>query len=316
MSSRESWLVLIHHLPPDPAYLRAKIHRRLNHLGAIPLKRSAYYLPSTDSTMEEFQWLHREITEAGGSAWLLEATFHAGLQAEDAREAFRDARAADYAALAADARALLDRIRARTADAGQLSADLRRLERRLDATRRIDFFQASGNEEVTVLLQSASDAVRGSSAAPSPDSPARDFKGRVWMTRPGVRVDRMASAWLIRRFIDPAATFILGTGDPPRPGVIRFDMYEGEFTHQGDLCTFEVLLRASQRTADQALVAIAEMVHDLDFNDERYQRPETGGLAAMLSGVVARHQDDARRIADAAPLFDALYQHFTLPGRP
>ena len=129
------------------------------------------------------------------------------------------------------------------------------------------------------------------------------------MTRTGVKVDRISSAWLIRRFIDPAATFVFADPDakPPSPDVVRFDMFEGEFTHDGDLCTFEVLLRASPRSDDKALQAIAHIVHDLDLKDDRYQRPETAGVAAMIGGIIARHAADQQRIAEGATLLDAFY---------
>jgi hypothetical protein len=151
--------------------------------------------------------------------------------------------------------------------------------------------------------------------APASASP-ESLRGRTWMTRTGVKVDRMASAWLIRRVIDPAATFVFTDPDakPPSPDVVRFDMFEGEFTHDGDLCTFEVLLRASTRADDEALQAIAEIVHDLDLKDDRYQRPETAGIAAMIHGITTRHADDQKRIGEGTTLFDALYASLSAGG--
>ncbi len=128
------------------------------------------------------------------------------------------------------------------------------------------------------------------------------------MTRKGVKVDRIATAWLIRRFIDPAARFLFVNENDyvPVTGQIRFDMFEGEFTHEGDLCTFEVLLVHSSRS-DAALEAIAQMVHDIDVKDEKYQRPQTSGFAAMITGIAALHPTDEQRIEEGARLLEATY---------
>jgi hypothetical protein len=311
LDGRADWLLLVHQIPPKPAYLRAKVLRRLTQLGAIPLKKSAYLLPSGDAPLEDFEWLRREIVEQGGDAWILEGTLKAGLTAEAAREAFRRARAADFAELTADARALLDRARAANDDENNLTAEWRRLDRRTKAVGRIDFFDAPGREELEVLMDTINHTLH---PAHAPATTAADaLRGRTWMTRAGVKVDRISSAWLIRRFIDPAATFVFvdPDGEPPSTDVVRFDMFEGEFTHDGDLCTFEVLLRASTRAADEALQAIAQIVHDLDLKDDRYQRPETAGVAAMIHGITARHADDHQRIAEGATLLDAFYASFS-----
>ena len=130
-----------------------------------------------------------------------------------------------------------------------------------------------------------------------------------WVTRRNAHIDRTGCPWLIRRFIDPAAAFLFAAPDAPAPpaDVVRFDMFEGEFTHDGDLCTFEVLLRASTRPDDPALQAIAQIVHDLDLKEDKYQRAETSGVAAMIRGITTRHTDDERRLAEGATLLDALY---------
>ncbi len=312
---RDEWAVLIHHVPPTPGYLRAKVGRRLADLGAVPLKRSAYFLPSSDDAIEDLHWLRREIADAGGEAWVLRSVFLGGISDEQARELFRVARAADYRALSAEARVLLESVRDGSRDVESLGPDRGRLEKRLAAVRRIDFFGAPGRKETEVLMK----ALERRSTPPEKPQTADvtpSLQARRWMTRPGVRVDRMASAWLIRRFIDPAATFVFAkAGDPVPEEVVRFDMYDGEFTHDGDLCTFEVLLRRAVQSRDRGLTAIAEMVHDLDVKDDKYQRPETAGLAAMLEGIVARHPEDLARIAESATLFDSMYQHFKTKGR-
>jgi hypothetical protein len=314
--SREGgdWLLLVHLVPPKPPYFRAKVLRRLMQLGAIPLKKSAYLLPASDPALEDFEWLRREIVEQTGDAWIFRGSLMAGLTDEQAREAFRRARAADFAALAIEARALLEHARTADSDRHALTTEWRRLDRRLKTAARLDFFDAPGREELEVLMDTIDRTLH---PAQAPGGTALDaLRSRIWMTRTGVKVDRIASAWLIRRFIDPAATFVFVQPQAAAPSadVVRFDMYEGEFTHDGDLCTFEVLLRASTRAGDAALQGIAQIVHDLDFKDDRYQRPETSGIAALIHGIAARHADDERRLAEGATVLDALYASLSEGG--
>jgi hypothetical protein len=143
--------------------------------------------------------------------------------------------------------------------------------------------------------------------APSPEKP----NGRVWVTRAAIYVDRIASAWLIRRFIDPAAQFrfVVPTAHQHQPGELRFDMYDGEFTHEGDLCTFETLCR-HYALADPALRVIGEIVHDIDCKDEKFVRPETTGVHLVLDGIVEANPSDPDRLARGAALFDDLYTQF------
>jgi hypothetical protein len=131
------------------------------------------------------------------------------------------------------------------------------------------------------------------------------------VTRADIHVDRLASAWLIRRFIDPAAhfKFVPARGYKPEPGELRFDMFEGEYTHEGERCTFETLL-ARFALADLALAAIGEIVHDIDCKDERFGRPEAAGVATVLQGIVALHPLDSARLERAIALWDDLYAHF------
>ena len=284
--------------------------RRLTKLGALALKRSAYLLPADERTLEDFQWLRQEIQDEGGDAWIVEAAFIAGLRDDQIRENFRAMRAADYHAVAAEARSLLDRVQQAgpAPENPAVDADVRRLLRRVETTRRIDFFHANGREEVEALMSTIGRLIDTRTAKHTQAIPNVELQARTWVTRSGVKVDRMASAWLIRRFIDPAATFVFATdGKSSTPDALRFDTFEGEFTHDGNRCTFEVLLDVSGRSEDRGLVALAHIVHDLDLRDDRYQRPEAPGVAALIEGIVARFEDDHRRIAESTPLFDALY---------
>jgi hypothetical protein len=310
------WLLLIHQIPPRPAYLRVKVGRRLHSLGAVAVKNSVYVLPRSDDTLEDFQWVRREIVAGGGDASVCAAQFVEGLSDDSVETLFRSAREADYEALAKDARRLQGglgrRKRPSARSRERASAGLLRLRRRLDEATRIDFFGAAGRGTVEGILSSVENSLRPAvDEAPGKALEALGpLRGRRWVTRAGVHVDRIASAWLIRRFIDPDASFgFVRGGAPAREGELRFDMYEAEFTHEGELCTFEVLLQRFGLD-DAALRQIGEIVHDVDLKDARFARPEAAGVDRLIAGIALRHKDDAARLADGGQVFEALYEYF------
>ena len=310
------WLLLIHQLPPKPAYFRVKIWRRLQGLGAVAVKSTVYALPASSDALEDFEWLLREIVEGGGEAMLCEARLIDGLSDAQVRGLFDAARDADYAEMAEQARGIgMAAAGASTADAvAAARGQVGRLRRRLADVARIDFFGAPGRLAVEALLADleARFAEERTMAAERVDRTNLEMlKDRIWVTRRDVHVDRIACSWLIRRFIDPQAVirFVSGKGYVPNPGELRFDMFEGEITHEGDRCSFEVLLDRAG-LADPALAAIGEIVHDIDLKDGKFGRDETSGIAGLISGIAAANGDDDRRIAEGASVFDNLYRYF------
>ena len=183
--------------------------------------------------------------------------------------------------------------------------------RRLGEIVELDFFAAPRREATTSLLASLEDRLRQPVAAAPPKQEAslRRVRGAVWVTRKGVHVDRIASAWLIKRFIDQDAKlkFVPPKGYAPQNGELRFDMFEAEYTHEGDSCTFEVLARRFQ-ISDPAISAIAEVIHDIDVHDGKFERPETPGVERLITGIALTQPDDRARIALGSQLFDALYE--------
>jgi hypothetical protein len=239
------WLLLIHQIPPKPDYFRVKVRRRLQRLGAHPIKNSVYVLPNTEESLEDFIWLAQEIRAEGGEAVVVEAQMVAGMTDEE-------------------------------------------LSGMVHATR-----TASGH-------------------VPPEVSTSMMRPGRTWVTRVGIKVDRMASAWLIRRFIDVEARFkfVAPKGYVPLPGELRFDMFDAEYTHQGEECTFEVLADRFGLASDDALRAIGEIVHDIDCKDDRYGRPETSGVAALIEAIASGAGDDEARLVRGRALFEDLYRAF------
>jgi hypothetical protein len=314
-----SWLLLIHQLPAKPAYLRVKIWRRLQGIGAIAVKNAVHVLPMNEETQEDFEWLLREIEEGGGEAFVCEARLIDGLSDQEIRALFDKARDADYAQVVKDARALAKSLRpnAKTSVLADVRAQVARLRKRLAEIVAIDFFGAIGRETAEEMIRTLEarlneDAdVRGKDTAPSAARPPETLRNRTWVTREGVYTDRIASAWLIRRFIDPEARFkfVSGKGYRPKEGELRFDMFEAEFTHEGDKCTFEVLLdRCGLK--DAALRAIAEIVHDVDLKDGKFGRTEVAGIRTLIEGIGATTRDDTQRIARGTEVFNDLYEYF------
>jgi len=215
----------------------------------------------------------------------------AGLTDDAIKESFREMRAADYRQLLADAQSP--------------EAGLRKIRKRFDEIARIDFFDAAGKQEVLNLMK---EMERGLHRPEAVSVATSGFQGRRWITRRGIKVDRTACCWLILRFIDADAeiSFVDPNQYVHREGEIRFDMFEGEITHEGDRCSFEVLSGRCDLRAP-ALAAVAEIVHDLDLKDAKFGRPETAGVAAMLEGLALRHQDDQQRMKEGLILFDSLY---------
>ncbi|HJQ84627.1 MAG TPA: chromate resistance protein ChrB domain-containing protein [Candidatus Binatia bacterium] len=315
------WLVLIHQLPPKPPYLRVKVWRRLQALGAVPIKNSVYVLPNTDDAREDFEWVLRQIHEDGGDASLCEARLVDGLTDDEVRALFVTAREADYRGLSSDIRTFArDTLSPRTravSDAArtQIETAVARFRKRLVEIGKIDFFAAPGREPSEGLIAGLEQRLSPSRPETAPTTARRlaiaDVRKRTWVTRKGVHIDRIACAWLIRRFIDPDASFkfVVARDYRPVPGELRFDMFDAEFTHDGDLCSFEVMLRAFALD-DAALRAVAEVVHDVDLKEEKFAREESRGIESLLAGLAWLHADDESRVERGAAIFDALHAYF------
>jgi hypothetical protein len=312
------WLLLIHQLPAKPAYVRVKLWRRLAELGAVAVKNAVHALPAGDQAQEDFEWLLREVTAAGGEALICEARLIDGLNDGEVRALFDAARDADYDELAKEIRPVAEQLGGRALraadDSAGLQAQLKRWRKRFEEILAVDFFGANGREPVEGLLGDLENRLRepaGEASAAARADPLGPLTDRVWVTRQGVHVDRIASAWLIRRFIDPGARFkfVAGKSYRPEPGELRFDMFEAEFTHEGDRCSFETLLR-HRGLADPALQAIAEIVHDIDLKDAKFEREEVAGIGRLIAGIAMANKEDEQRLARGGAVFDDLYAYF------
>jgi hypothetical protein len=308
-------MLLIHQIPPRPAYLRVKVGRHLQRVGAVAIKNSVYALPLGDEAQEDFQWVLREVVNGGGDASVVEARFVDGLSDEQVVGLFHAAREAEYREVCGQARQIAAGLprrgpppdNRRAEAAGQVA----RLRQRLGEIVANDFFGAPGREVAEGLVAGLEARMKPETEAQQQTEPAlrrEDVQGRTWVTRAGIKVDRMASAWLIRQFIDPKARFkfVPAKGYQPGPRELRFDMFDAEFTHEGDLCTFEVLIQRFGLD-DPGLRHLAEIVHDIDMKDAKYGRAEAAGIGQLVAGIAAAHADDEERLARGAALFSDLY---------
>ncbi len=304
------WLLLVFFLPAQRAGARVQAWRRLQRVGAVLLKNSAYVLPHTPESREDFEWIRNEIQTSGGEAAILAATTLDPAAHENVVQAFRAARGKDFNALSIAATKLLKDTSRRNAEGArrQLTQGARRLRERFEETVRLDFLGSPERDEVAALLTRIDQRLgrtrpmAATSKTPSP----REYQGRQWLTRTKPGVDRMSSAWLIRRFIDRNATFVFD--DPKRsPNAIPFDTFEAEFGHHGTHCTFETLCDRFTIT-DLAVLRIGRIVHDLDLKDDAYGEAETPTIGRLVEGLRRAHHDDDALLRAGMEVFEALYQ--------
>jgi hypothetical protein len=295
-------------MPPSPAYLRVKVSRRLQKVGAVLLKSTVYVLPAGEQSREGFEWIAQEIIDSGGEAAIAEVRFVAGIGDGDVEQIFQAARRADVAAIVAAASALDPATGTAGGGGAERRAGIKTLKRRLAAVREIDFFGSLDLAAAARLLESLEEGAATKGAPPQGRRwEIASYRGRTWVTRAGVHVDRIASAWLIRRFIDTGAAFKFVTAKSyaPARNEVRFDMFDAELTHEGSRCTFEAIVERFGLDA-AGLRAVAEIVHDIDLKDARYGRPETEGVAALIAGICRDAASDRDRLERGRIVFDGL----------
>lgn len=311
--TESQWLLLIHQLPPKPDYLRVKVRRRLHKIGAIAVKNTVYVLPNREQAAEDFHWIATEIRRDAGEAIVCEAEFVDGLSGAEVIQLFNKDRDAVFAEIALQSRELLKRLRGRTIsndNRAHCEAGLTRLKRNAEAAMALDFFGAPGRSEVVETLSRVEHLLNAANPS-TKEQPARttNMKAWTWVTRENVFVDRMASAWLIKRFIDTRARFKFVDPSEYRHAAreLRFDMFDGEYTHRGDRCTFEVLLD-DFGLKETALHELAQVIHDIDMKDDKFERAEASGVSLALRGLRAKYVADGERIAAGSDYFDGVYE--------
>jgi hypothetical protein len=295
-----TWLLLLLRLPATHKTERVSVWRKLKKSGAIQIKTSTYLLPDNPPQYEHFQWLAQQIRDFGGDATLVRVQEIEGMPNQKLIALFNRARDEEYGAIKTALQRFLTR--GRKTDPEASAVELERLTRQFRAIRDIDFFQSPRGQDVEMLLRRA----EGTPKKTLVRLEAKNYRGKTWLTRPRPEIDRVGSAWLIRRLIDPRAKFVFAATVPSNREILPFDMVDVEFSHHGDCCTFETLIRRFG-IEDRAIRKIAEMIHDADLEDEKFQRSECIGIDRVLKGWAKEGLPDEEILRRGFECFDALY---------
>lgn len=312
--SRQQWIVLMHQLPPSPDSFRVKVWRLLQKSGVISVKNSVYALPTNESSKKALSELAKEIRSGGGEAILMEGMILEGFDIDRAIEDYNKILDGEYRTLSNSLRQLekkfFSKKQLNQKDLMEIAHLIGKYMSQIEALSKRNHFLAEGEHISKSLLSSLDEKflARKTTGKAEFEKPKKEtYKGRTWVTRAGAKVDRLASAWLIETYIDPQAQFEFVDMDKYKhtPGKLRFDVFDGEFTHEGDLCTFETLLKYF-KIRNAKLNTISQIIHDLDLEDDKYQHPATVGIQQLLQGIIMMEKDDFKRKTLAATLFNQL----------
>jgi hypothetical protein len=286
-------------LSAKEASQRVDIWRKLRRYGAIALRSSGYVLPNSPTNEERLQWLAKQVRKYRGQATIVHAEAFDGVPSAELTRRFVEERSKEYGQLLKD----LERGSKKNA----LSpARLARLHKRFQEVVDRDYFACPARDKVEAILTKVDESERNLS--PRAGRRRKEFVARTWVTRYRPGIDRVASAWLIRRFIDSQAKFVFAGEPKEQPNAVPFDMFSEEgFGHRGDQCTFETLIKEFG-IDDRRLATIAQAVHDADLDDERYGRVEARGLDRVLSGWAHQGLSDDELLRRGMELFEGLYQ--------
>jgi hypothetical protein len=298
------WLLLIFSLPSKRTSERVKIWRKLQKYGTVALRNSGYVLPNTSVNQERFEWLATAIRGFKGESSVLQVQAIDDLPSEVLKEHFREARKSDYSELIGEVRRLKP-------SAQGFSAQVTRLKRRFEEIAEIDFFESSLRAKAEeVLYKAEHPAVTQVRTGKGRISKAA-YQNRIWITRPRPGIDRVSSAWLIKRFIDSKATFVFDSNPKDHPGAVPFDMYQvGGFGHEGEKCTFETLC-ARFGVGDKNVRLIGHAIHDADLDEEKFGRTEGITINHILTGWAKQSIPDDELLRRGIDMIEGLYRSIT-----
>src|SRR3984893_753571 len=300
--SKAAWLLLTFTLPTKQASQRVEIWRKLQRYGSVALGNSGYLLPSNPVNEERFQWLATAIRKYGGDASIVHVQGIDNISTPQLIRRFAEARAREYQELIRQ----LDQFSALPLQKRAIGR-LSRLRSRFQEIVEVDFFDSPLQKRAGELLAKA-DAARVTTRKPeTPKIDPQEYKSRVWVTRPRPGVDRSASAWLIRGFIDPKARFAFAPEEKVPDASVPFDMFhERGFGHRGDDCTFETLTKEF-RIRDRRVKVISEIIHDADLADQKFGRKEGYGIDEVLKGWARQGVSDQDLLDRGMQLMEGLY---------
>jgi len=311
-----SWLLLLYQLPVKPSKLRVMVWRRLQKLGALQVKGSAYVLPNSPQAREDFEWIRAEVISMKGEATVFAADSVDTWGRDEIVAGFQAARAKGYESLRHEIQNTLAGGRKRRVNRPwnqHTRSAVRALRERWNELQAIDFFGAPGHDDARAALERLERSLlqpereqQQSLHTGGLEMPEK-YRNRIWLTRPRPGVDRMSSAWLIQRFIDPKARFAFAEKPKARSKSMPFDMYGVEFSHHGDACTFETLV-SRFAIKNPGVKRLARIVHNLDLKDDKFQAPEAVAVGALVEGLRQMYRDDRQLLHEGVKMFEALYR--------
>jgi len=296
-----AWLLLTFTLPTKRASQRVEVWRKLQRYGTVPLGNSGYLLPGNPVNEERFQWLATAIRKYGGDASIVQVRSIDNISTPQLISRFAEARAGEYQELIRELQRFSS-LPKQKRSVGRLS----RLRSRFQEIVEVDFFKSPLQKRVGELLARADEARLATRVPETTRINSQDYKNRVWVTRPRPGVDRSASAWLIRRFIDRKARFAFAPEERKPPAAVPFDMFRGGFGHRGDNCTFETLQK-DFRIRDQTVKVISEIIHDAGLADDKFGRKEGYGIDEVLKGWARQEVSDQELLDRGMQLIEGLY---------
>lgn len=329
---RYKWILLIHQMPPKPTSIRVKVWRRLQIIGAVPIKKSVYILPFIRETHEDFQWIRSEIIAQKGDATIFKVDSIEGINDQDIIKQFQKIRNKDYDEIISKTLELKNNIegsirkdRISSAQKDKHEIELKKIKRRLSEIISLDFFQVPSREKAEKAIIRCDELIDSIKLSQEKIQSIEkvssikiynknEFQNKTWVTRKRLHIDRIASSWLIKRFIDEGAKFSFIAEDKIVKNGIGFDVYNTEFGHRGEDCTFETLLK-SFNLNNPVLVRIAEVVHDIDLKDDKYGRKEAEGINQIIIGLSQRLKNDKKLLDKGREIFDSLYQYYSSKKR-
>lgn len=320
------WLFLVHQVKTTNSRERVKVWRLIRTVGAVSFRNSVYVLPFNKERLEDFQWLCQQIRDAKAEASVFVAESRDANEDKALRMLFVRKSEAVYTALLSRHERLLERIGRAKSEAHllerllkPLTKEAREIAEEFGEAERLAFFGAPSEERARVAIHKVTTAITMIQPPAQPDTPPRRrdpcaFHGKTWATREDIHIDRLCSAWLIRRFIDPKARFVFAHESKLPKQAILFDVFGAEFSHHGNNCTFETLVKVFQ-LKDVAIAALAEMVHDIDLKDDKFKRAEAAGLDLVVCALVATLGHDRERLEAGMVVLDAIYKHLASEKR-
>ena len=295
------WLLLIFSLPAKSASQRVDVWRKLQRYGMLALRSAGYLLPNSPANQERMEWLAAAIRAYKGQASVVEVQAFDDLSDEQLKALFQEARSRDYQKLLHDAKKLVASVPCRK-PAGRLN----RIRRRLQELQDIDFFGNPLRAKLEGFLSSV-EAQEDGTMRSSPTRKSSQYLNRQWITRPRPGIDRVSSAWLIRRFIDSKARFLFAPDPDTHANAVPFDMFCPQgFGHRGEDCTFETLCKEFA-LRDKKVKRIAQIIHDADLGDDKFGRAEGEGLDRVLHGWAKQDLPDDELLRRGMDLIEGLY---------